>query len=279
VSADLGEVIVRSVQFTDANGNPIAPDAPPTYTVTLPDGTAGVSPSVIAGGTGEYYVNYVTTTPGLHLDFWTGSISGLVSKFAPDSFNVRSTAIGSVISLAEVRRHLRIYSSDPERDEELRDFLDTVIELCEAHTNRTYRRQVVTESHDGGKTGVLLFKSPVQSITSVTENGSTVAASGWFPKLSAGVLYRGTPVAPFRWLPGIENVTVTYVAGAPVVSAKVRQAVKVALAHLWAMQRGGSGLPGIVTNDGTEYSTNAPAWSLPREVEQLLDDDIAPGFA
>ena len=278
MSYEVGEVVTRPIAVADSTGTAVDADTTPTYAVTLPDGSAGTPPSVQHGSTGTYWVEFIPALAGLHADVWTVLVGGKVVKFGPDVFNVRSASPTPIIGLAEARRHLRITSSDPDRDEELRDFIDAVMELIEAHTGRTYRRTTVTESHDGGKTGILLWRSPAQSIVSVTENGAAVSSTGYVLKTSAGVLYRGTTVAQWPWLPGIENITVTYVVVPAVVSAKVRHAAKVALTHLWTFQRGGSNMPRQVGSDGG-YAAGSPPWSLPREVEQLLDDDMAAGFA
>jgi hypothetical protein len=96
---------------------------------------------------------------------------------------------------------------------------------------------------------------------------------------NAGVLRRGTTAASWSWLWGVQNVTVAYVAGGTVMSAKVRQAVKVTLSHLWQTQRGGSGLPQQGADDGYADGggMGASGWSLPRAVEQLLAGEVAPG--
>lgn len=277
MSSDLGEIVIRTVQLYDSTGVAVDADSLPTWAVTLPDASAGTPPTVLHGATGEYFVNYTTVQAGAHLDVWTATVGGLAVRFGPDVFHVRPSSPGPLLSLAEAKRHLRITSVDVARDEELRDFVDAATELCEDFTNRSYRRQTIVESHDGGKCGLLLRRTPVQSVTTVVESGGAVTSTGWVLDANAGTLTRGTTMATWQWIPGKQNVTVTYVTGVAVISPTVRQAVKVTLAHLWATQRGSSMPP--PRGGDAEYATNSPGWSLPRRAEQLLGNDLATGFA
>jgi hypothetical protein len=214
MSADFGEVIVRSVQFTDNTGAAVAPDATPAYAVTLPDGTAGTPPTVFAGTLGEFFVNFVSPQAGRHEDTWTGAIGGLAAKFGPSVFHVRPAAVGPVVDIAAVRQHLTIRSPDPVRDEQLRDFLDAATELAEDFTGRTYRRQAFVETYDGGRDVIGLYQTPVQSVTSITENGATLPSTNYVVDLTSGTIQRGTLYGPgLLWLPGLQNITVAYVAG------------------------------------------------------------------
>jgi len=278
MAVDLGEVVVRSVQFTAADGTPVAPDATPTYAVTLPDGSAGSPPAVNAGSLGEYYVNYVPAVTGLHVDVWSGLVGTLPVKFGPDAFVVRGAALAPLIGIAEMRRICKV-GADASRDEQIRDYNDAAIELCEDFTGRTYRRQTIVETQNGGGTAIALRRTPVQSITSATEDGTTVTGSGWVLDAASGLLYRGTTAGASWWADGVQNVVITYVAAPSVVSARVRQANRVTLAHLWTTQGGASRGPQRATGSVEDYATNAPGWSLPRAAEQLLGSDLAPGFA
>jgi hypothetical protein len=125
------------------------------------------------------------------------------------------------------------------------DFLDAATELAEDFTGRTYRRQVVVETYDGGRDVIGLYQTPVQSVTALTENGVTLPSTNYVVDLTAGTIQRGTLYGPgLLWLPGLQNITVTYVAGPSVLKARVRLAVLELTRHLWETQRGGSNQPG-----------------------------------
>jgi hypothetical protein len=136
---------------------------------------------------------------------------------------------------------------------------------------------VITETHDGGSCVLALRRTPVQSVTTVTESGVTLTSSDWVLDTAAGLLYRGTTAGAIAWRCGVQNVVVLYVVGASVPSSTVRQAVKVTLAHLWSTQRGPSNLPRQAGNVD-EYAPGT-GWSLPRRAEELLDSQMGPGFA
>lgn len=276
MSVDVGEVITRRINITDSSGTAVNADSLPTYAITLPDGTAGTPPTVTSGATGEYFVNYLTTVSGPHFDVWTATVGGLTVKFGPDMFLVRAGSPAPLLGLVEARRHLRIPSTDAARDEEIRDFLDAATELCEDHVGRAYRRRTIVEQHDGGRGALLLRLSPVASVTSVAESGTTLTAGDYTLDAAAGVLHRGSTTSSATWACGRQNVSVTYVTAVAGSPGRVRQAVKVTLAHLWRTQRGGE-LPRLAGNED-DYAAGA-AWSLPRAAEELLGPDYAPGFA
>lgn len=281
MATDLGESVTLSVNLTNA-GTPVDADSLPTFAITLPDGTAGTPPTVTHGVTGEYLVEFLTTVEGMHSFIWTAVIGGKTRKFGPDTFHVRSGTLAPIIGLAEARQICGL-GVDVSRDEKLREALETATELCEDFTGRCYRRRTVVESYDGGKTGLILRKTPVQSITSVTENGGTVSSTGYVLDSNAGILYRGTTAGSSSWTSGAQNITVTYVAGASIVSARVRQAVRVTLLHVWSTQTGASGSPRRGT--GSSVSAAAPnasgvtGYSLPWAAEQELGADVSGGFA
>lgn len=281
MAVDLGESVTRSVNLTNA-GTPIDADSLPTYAITLPDGTAGTPPTVTHGVTGEYFVEYLTTVAGMHSDIWTAVIGGKTRKFGPDPFHVRPTSPAPLLGLAEARTICGL-GVDVSRDERIRELLEAATELCEDHTGRSYRRQTIVETHDGGKAALLLRRSPVQSITTVVEAGLTLTAAQYVPQLSAGMLYRGTTAGATYWQSGVQNIVVTYVVGASIVSARVRQAIRVTLQHLWSTQGGASGSPRRAT--GTSVSSVAPnasgvtSYSLPWAAEQELAADLDGGFA
>lgn len=282
MATDLGETITRRVNISNSSGVAVDADSLPTYTITLPDGTAGTPPTVTHGATGEYLVNYPTVQAGLHADIFTAVVGGLTVKFGPDVFHVRPTSPAPLLGLAEARVICGI-GSDASRDERLRDLLDAATELCEDHTGRSYRRQTIIETHDGGKAALLLRRSPLQAVTTVVESGVTLTAAQYVPQLSAGMLYRGTTAGATYWQSGVQNIVVTYVVGASIVSARVRQAIRVTLQHLWSTQTGASGSPRRAT--GTSVSSVAPnasgvtSYSLPWAAEQELAADLDGGFA
>jgi uncharacterized phiE125 gp8 family phage protein len=267
---DLGDTATPSIEIRDAAGT-LANGGAVTATITLPDGTTAPGGQVIVTNpsTGLYRASYVTLMIGLHTIRWI--VTGANSGTHTDAFDVDGPERASVISIPDVKRYLRIAVADAARDDELRGVLEAATTLCEDYTGRTYRRTTYTETYNGGRCAIALRRTPVQSITTVSEFG--VPVIDYVVDTNSGILYRGTQQSPSYWQEGRQNVTVNYVAGNPTVSARATEAVLVTTAHLWDTRRGGSNLPqqtGAISD---------PPWALPRRAQQLLDADRAPGFA
>lgn len=278
MAVDVGEAITRRIAITREDGTAVDADVLPTYSVTLPDGSAGTSPTVTQAGVGEYLVNFTATVPGMHADLWSAVVLGLPARFGPDAFLVRAAEPSPLLGIAEARKAVGL-GSDPGRDETLREYLDAATELIEDHCGKAFRRRSVVETLDGGRRALQLRLGPAQSITSVTENGVAVSTGGYTLNASAGVLYRGSTSSVACWAYGTQNIVVTYVAGPASSQARIRQAGRVTLQHLWSTQGGASGRPARST--GTSVSDYPPgsAWSLPRAAEELLEQESVGGFA
>lgn len=89
-----------------------------------------------------------------------------------------------------------------------------VVSRIERFTGTSFVARTVTgEVHDGGDTGIVLFKPHVISITSATENGVAVTDS---LRMVDGVLRRfagATSFNPSTWAASTGGVAVTYQAG------------------------------------------------------------------
>jgi hypothetical protein len=91
---------------------------------------------------------------------------------------------------------------------------DAVEALIEGRAGTSFIARTVTETVDGSGTYGLVLRSPyIQSITSVTENGTTV--SGYDFTIADGVLERCYDGAytPVVWTAGRRNISVVYEAG------------------------------------------------------------------
>lgn len=229
---DIGDTITRSVSLTTTGGTAVDADSTPTWTVTLPDGTAGVSPTVQHGGVGDYYVAYSAAVAGQHTDRWTATISG-VPVVIGGAFRVRSGA--PLIDLVEARALLGL-GVDPIRDEALRDDLDAASAVVERASGRTWRRLAVIETHrQGPYTAVVLRRAPVMAVATVTAAG--IAQASWTFDADAGILYSASGTS---WA---GPVVVTYTAGTAVVPDDVLAACRLVVRQLWARHGGPSGAP------------------------------------
>jgi hypothetical protein len=261
VSYALGQPVPLRALVRNATGD-LANATTVVLTITLPDGTTA-TPTVTNPPTvtGTYAYDYTPTAPGLFGVQW--AFTGTNAAAPPvDSFYVETAAL-PLVSLAEARDQLRITSTAD--DAVLQRFLQVASGLCDEHT-RVWRRQTLSVVKDGGGRFVRL-RRPAISVTSVTESGIAVAASGYTLDGDRGWLYRGDPTSCERWAWGTANVAVTYVAGQAdgIIPAPIRDGVMKLTQHLWDSRRGGSGLPRQAGVDFT-YPTG---FAVPNAVLEL----------
>ncbi len=215
--------------------------APTTFAVVLtaPDGT---TPAVTVANpaTGVYGVTYIATQAGPWRAVGTAVGNGCDGTHVL-TWEVSATTAEAqpIISLDEARELLGV-GIDSQRDGALRAELAATTKHVERATGRTYRRQTIVERHPriwagSTKTALILRRSPVASITSVTDNGATVDAA-LYDLDPFGVLTRTSG-------PWLGPVVVTYVAGATVVPDDVLSVARQVLQHLWATRSGASGSP------------------------------------
>lgn len=169
------------------------------------------------------------------------------------------------VQLTDVKAQLNITSTT--YDAELQGFLDAagdvVLEFIGDIPTTVY-----TENYDGGDVSIYLRHRPVLTITTMTEvvgnvvytltsqpPGSSVDAWGYsIDDADAGkVVRRSAAGQPWRFTPGIGNITVTYSAGRSVLPASVRMAVLLITEHMWEQTQRGQGagraVPGAVDAD------------------------------
>jgi len=263
---DISDPVPLAVQIKDPTGA-LADATSVVVTVTDPTG-ATFTPAVTHPGTGLYQATLTAVLPGLHAVVWQAS--GANACTYTDAFNVDNQT--GIVSLAAVRNHLRV--SAQVTDDQLRDLLLLGSELVESYTSRVWRQRTVTEVHDGGCTQIRLRVTPVISVISAFEFGGQVTQLVLDPV--AGTLARGTKYGGYFWLPGIQNIQVTYIAGPTSVPWKVRQGCLELIRHLWDTQRGGSQLP-KQAGAGDDWDPRT-GYSIPRRVAELLDWEKGPGF-
>ena len=203
-----------------------------TLTVDLPDGTTA-SGSVTNPSTGKYAVDYQTSTSspqGRYVGTWLFTFpSGATTSYV-ESFDVGK----GIVSVDEALYYLRaqnVLTSEPDLD--LLQWLTFVAtNAVELDLGRAIVKQTVTETRDGGNPVIRLKKTPVISVTSVTENGAALTSGDYILRRSS-MLQRGTTTSRWRWASGWENVTVTYVAGYANPPYIVRQVALAAIQGMW----------------------------------------------
>ncbi len=232
MSYDLGDVATLGITIKDSTG--VAANAGAVVcTITLPDGTT-TTPSVTNSPTGSYQIAYTPTQIGLHGIRWvaTGANAGAVT----DSFEVSDPAYLPFVSLADAKDHLQNPGGvgSTAYDEKIRRMVVTATTMAENYTNRPLSRRTVVQTLSGGITAIMLYTPSVLSITSVTENGNTLAVTDYIADLATGVLYRGSTISPTYWSTGLKNIVVTYVAGIASPPADLQFGVLEILRWLWS---------------------------------------------
>lgn len=169
--------------------------------------------------------------------------------------------MADLCTLAEAKSHLNITTSAT--DAELAVFVTVASDLVEAKAGRVWRSTTYTEKHNGGTTDIVLYHSPITSITSITDDGGTVAPSDYDLIAANGLIHRDSGVfAGDRY-----DVTVVYVAGGTVPEL-AKQATKETLRHLWQTQRGTTARNPM---NGDDYAPGT-TFSMPRRAEELLQE-------
>lgn len=213
--------------------------------------------------------------------FSTGTPAGMQPS---DTQILAGTGLPQV-SLGQIQQHLRKGSATQD-DAELTDYLNSALnkisQICVELGPVT-----VQDTFDGnGGTVLLLSKSPVTAITSVTTysssgvptvlseaGGATGNMDGWRKNLSAGTLTR---VGIRAWPAGWGNIVVEYTAGPPSTPPEVVQAVKHTVQVWWdnRLLAGNLRRPGGNAPDPADAPN--PTFGVPDETYDLLQDWLKP---
>jgi uncharacterized phiE125 gp8 family phage protein len=188
-------------------------------------------------------------------------------------------AATDIFTLAQAKKQLNIDAADTASDDELSGvYIPAVTAVIENNVGKVINRSV-TEVFDGGRAVLLLTSIPVVSITSVTEAGSVLDPAGYVVDKNSGVLTRVSGVSAIACLPGIQSVSVLYVAGQAAdvtqVAGNVRLAGLIILQHMWETQRPAGGGP---FSQGQDDYDPRYSYSIPRRALELLGEPIG-GFA
>ncbi len=268
---DLGDTVTLAADCRDAAGV-LANATTVALTITLPDGTtvtpAPTNPPATAG---RYTHPYVTAQSGRHTARWVFT-GGVPSQAWTDVFDVAPTSPVALVGLDRMKSRLKIPLTTTTHDEDLRSLIASVTDVIEDIVGVVVRRSF-TETYSGrGERAILLRRRPVVSVTSVTENGVLVEPSG-YSVAPAGVLTRATAYSAGRWTSGVDNVTVTYVAGRAAPPASVLDGAEDLIRINWRPQIGGnhSVFAGGRTDDfGTGQGEIRLGFFVPNTVMQRL---------
>lgn len=184
-------------------------------TITLPDGTTATPAVPAPTTTGNYAVDYMPTQSGRFVGVWLFTMSGGKTTSYVETFDVGSCLVTVDEAIAHLRANGIITSSNDL--EQLQWLCFVATDAVERDLGRAMTTRTVTEIHNGGVGSIVLRKTPVVSITTLTEGGATVlGTTGYVLETLAdggGILYRGSTMVPQRFWWGRSNIVVTYVTG------------------------------------------------------------------
>ncbi|MFJ4990066.1 hypothetical protein ACIP9H_40500 [Streptomyces sp. NPDC088732] len=270
---DLGDTVRLEAECHNAGGVATTA-ATATLTVTLPDGTTTTLAVPAPGAAGQYRVDYVPEQPGRHAVRWVWTDPACAYT---DAFDVREQTPPMILSLRDMKNHLRITSTST--DDELRGWIESVTEDIEGFAGvcvrRTFTERIDVPAH--GSTTLMLRKPPVLSLTSLVaiRSGGPAYDPSEFDVDSSGVIERldgGRIYGPLR---------AVYVAGRTIIPPTIRDASKLIVQHLWRTKYGGSR---ATAGAGEDFLVTEPTggfgYAIPNRALQLLEPHrLPPGMA
>src|SRR6187549_2111061 len=274
---DIGDGTLRSFSLTNAAGAAVDADTTPTYSITLPTLAAGIAPAVQHGAVGDYYVVYPVTMAGLHTETLTAVIGGQTVTIRR-VWNAEQPGMG-FLDTDEVITFLKgediiVGSADLEW---LRWLCAVASDAVEGDLGRPIAPRAITVTEDGGKSAILLTQTPVISVTSIVENGTTLTGTDYTADLTAGIIYRGGQQTLGCWGFGRQNVTLNLVVGYQVPPRVARQVAMTIVQRQWSSTRQ---MPHPAMDDvGAALEQIANTGRSPTEVYAAYRNLRAPGFA
>lgn len=193
-----------------------------------------------------------------------------------------------LLTLAEAKAAISQENDFVDANEKLRGLISTVSERLDDACGPIVHR-TLSEQHDGGKHTIWLKESPVASITSCMEYSGTTPTvltvqtnlvhptNAILLTKTHGTISRLSSGHPTYFATGSQNIEIVYVAGrfekTEKVSDKFKDAAKLFLNHLWAIEYG----MGTDTYGQYDGPVHVPTYALPNRVKDLLQRELRPG--
>jgi hypothetical protein len=276
--ADLGDLIPLAVEIRDSSGA-LADPTGMVLTISLPDGTVS-TPSTSHPSVGRFEYNYVPTIPGRFVARWVAS--GLNSSAYVETFDVRASDPGYLLSPNDAKRALNMDLTDTSNDEELRSMLEAVTRMVEDYRGEAIARRTEVEYMSVGSRWrvpnlepqsrmnaaykLLLATRPVLAVTSIVRPLDGVT---WLPA-DVTVVSPATGSVISNKDPFYGDLVATYTVGYQVVPASFVEAAKIILRHLWEPQQTPGLGPNPFNSGGDFAAPGGAAYALPNRAAELL---------
>lgn len=240
MSFDLGDPVPLRFLITDPNGN-LANAGTVTLTITQPDNTSAGPYALAPSALGTYDYDYLPSQVGRHLARCVAT--GANASTYSDAFDVAPADPGDLISLADIKTHLKI--TKPGDDEVLRGFLAATTTLIEDEVGPVLLR-TVTKVRPLAAT-IVLPDAPVVSLMSVIATSYSMVGTNdvtpyYLLDAPAGLLTYTPNLNGYGALFG-NTATVTYTCGRPVIPAALQLAATLITQHMYETRRGAGAVP------------------------------------
>ena len=270
----LGQVVHLTATFRDSTGVLIDPTTP-VVNITIPAGTTSAL-TAVRDSVGLFHYDYTPATTGIYT--WWFSGTG-VAQPATEFTVTPAGVVTDLLTLAEGRSALRIPASDTGDDADiLAYYIPAVTPIVEDLTGPILAVTGLTWTVDGGTTTILL-PSAVTAVTSVTEDGQPLVPNvDYVAELRSGMVVRGSVMQPYIFLPGQQNIVITYDVGTGVIPPNVKLAARIILRQLWLADQTGE-MPAYAQADAETVQTPS-GFAIPKRAFELLQagpQDL-PGF-
>ena len=177
--------------------------------------------------------------------------------------------MADIVTLADVRAHLRYPTSDTLDDVAIQGFISAADEVIIREVGHVLPK-MYSETFDGGDTTIYVENVPILSVQDVTESWGylnytlaqvqvgTVPAPNMFAysvdvPLTGEITRRSAGNVAVPFMPGDSNISITYTAGRKSIPGNVRLAALELIAHWWqnSQQRGAGGSMSEYSYDST----------------------------
>lgn len=274
---DIGDVVTVSIAIRDSTGA-LADATSVSVTFTLPDLTVAGPFTATHGTIGQYSYAYTTSQAGRHLVKWTAT--GTNAGIEPDVFDVAPADPHFLISIADAKDACNIAPANITHDAELRLYLAAATVVIENIAGDQLPDTYVYTT-DGGETSILLPDAPISGVTSIKVGSVTLNPASYTVNLPSGIVYgwpsgvmggylSGIPSPTYAsaFLPGIQNVQVTYTVGSTSIPPDVVLATRELVRH-WYQRGQQSNRPafGAAGDPGTTY---VAGYAIPNFVIGML---------
>ena len=261
-------------------------------TINLPDGTTSL-PTVTRAGLGTYQAVYTTTQAGHHIVTW--SVPGTTPGSFTDTFEVQPALDSTIVSLAEAKEILHLGATS-QFDPVIQGYNAAITNWVEYVVGPVVQ-QTVIEVLPADGVDMALSKFPVISLVNWTTTPTFLASSGiavpvpaspMFPMRVYGITYPGSALSldPNRGIvrhqAGLPFIFGSYVwqytAGRAVIPNGIYEACKIALKHMYAVERGGQagGTQAAYGESESAAVSTGFGFSVPNRAVELLQPFSGP---